>query len=619
MRLKDNSVVDVLSSVTPTLCRLLGIAPPKVCQAPALESVLALAENGDSPPEARVRHSPVQSPFSATRVLVYAPDAIGRLFLERHPEPRKRLVAASDVAVNLRSVFPPKTPVCFASMFTGAPPEVHGIRKYERPVLTCDTLFDALARREMTEIVGTVPDCGAASAEDCPRSTISGRVPSGREHRVAIVAVKGSSMDIIFRNRPIDYFTEDYDPQVTERTLELVREDKHDFIVAYHQEYDDLMHRFGPESPEAVAAAKRHVETFVRLWQATEQHWQAHNRVLVFTPDHGAHNKAADGGEPPLFPQGVTGARATTSGSRVHRLRGGAPEVRGLGEKHLGDHGEDIPEDMEVTHFWCVRPAAPENPTERARKAWDDAADVWEDFVETGKDWYRLGVHGPALLRACGDVKGLRVLDLGCGQGYFSRLLAEVGAEVTGVDLSEKQIEYALKHEREQPLGIEYLVLDATSIAERWPAQSFDLVTACMAIDDVPEPLEALKAARRVLKGDGRCIFSTVHPVMDAPVRGWELDGDGRKVMYKLGRYFDSGPSICPWTMARLERCWTSPFLRLTFEGWSELIEQAGFLIRRVYEPRPTEAEAAAMPEVEDCRDFPSFLIFDLVKQKPAE
>ena len=120
------------------------------------------------------------------------------------------VVSASDVQVELRSMTPPKTPVCFASMFTGAPPEVHGIRKYERPVLTCDTLFDALAR-------------------------------AGK--RAAIVAVRDCSMDIIFRSRPIDYFTEDYDPQVTERALELVRDGNHDFIVAYNQEYDDTLHR----------------------------------------------------------------------------------------------------------------------------------------------------------------------------------------------------------------------------------------------------------------------------------------------------------------------------------------------------------------------------------------
>jgi 2-polyprenyl-3-methyl-5-hydroxy-6-metoxy-1,4-benzoquinol methylase len=517
-----------IRSVTPTVCRLMGIEPPTVCDAPSLESVLEAWS-------LRLEAAPVE------RVLVYAADAIGRVFLDNHQELKKRLVAASDVQIELRSMTPPKTPVCFASMFTGAPPEVHGIRKYERPVLACDTLFDALAR-------------------------------AGK--RSAIVAVKDCSMDIIFRNRPIDYFGEEDDAAVLQRTLLLLKEDRHDFIVSYNQEYDDTLHRTRHDGPEALAAAGRHVETFVRLWQAVEELWARHSRSLLSTPDHGAHYDSAKG---------------------------------------KGDHGEDIPEDMDVLHFWYVRPAASADSTERVRQAWDGAAASWEDFVESGKDWYRHGLHGPALLRACGDVKGRSVLDLGCGQGYFSRVLARAGAKVCAVDISEQQIANALEHEQDEPLGIEYRVLDAATVGEQWPTGSFDLVTACMALDDMPDPGAALEAARRVLKNGGRCVFSAVHPVMDSPARGWEKDEAGRKVMFKLGRYFDSGPALCPWTMSRLERYWTTPFVRLTFDGWSELIKHAGFLVRRIYEPRPTLEDVASEPQLDDCRDFPSFVIFDLV------
>ena len=265
-RVQDNLSIDI-SAVTPTLSRLMGVEPPSVCAAPALETVLKAA------------------PGRVERVLVYAADAIGRVFLDNRPDLKKRLVAASDLQVELRAMMPPKTPVCFASMFTGAPPEVHGIRKYERPVLACDTLFDALAR-------------------------------AGK--RTAIVAVKGCSMDVIFRNRAIDYFSEEDDAAVLERTLSLLDDGRHDFILAYNQEYDDALHRTRHDGPEALAAAGRHVETFVRLRQATEEHWAGHNRALLFAPDHGAHFDAAKG---------------------------------------KGDHGEDIPEDMDVLHFWRLRAA----------------------------------------------------------------------------------------------------------------------------------------------------------------------------------------------------------------------------------------------------------------------
>jgi predicted AlkP superfamily phosphohydrolase/phosphomutase len=58
----------------------------------------------------------------------------------------REVVSFAPIEISLQSVTPPKTPVCFASLFTGAAPDQHGIRKYEKPVLKCDTLFDALIR-----------------------------------------------------------------------------------------------------------------------------------------------------------------------------------------------------------------------------------------------------------------------------------------------------------------------------------------------------------------------------------------------------------------------------------------------------------------------------------------
>lgn len=214
------------------------------------------------------------------RCLVYAPDAVGRQVLDRHPGLLDEAQKVAPVAEYLKSVFPPKTPVCFASMFTGAEPDAHGITAYERPVLECDTLFDALIR--------------------------AGKKP-------AIVSVKDASADIIFRGRDMDYFSEPYDSGVTARVLDLLAAGEHDFILAYHQEYDDLLHRSGTFCPEAMAAAGRHVNAFIELARSARECWGAKSNALVFAPDHGAHDDPETG---------------------------------------AGTHGNDMPSDMDVIHFF---------------------------------------------------------------------------------------------------------------------------------------------------------------------------------------------------------------------------------------------------------------------------
>lgn len=254
------------------------------------------------------------------------------------------------------------------------------------------------------------------------------------------------------------------------------------------------------------------------------------------------------------------------------------------------------------------------NPSE----AWDIAAEAWDDFVESGKDYYRIEVHGPALLDACGDVAGLGILDLGCGQGWFSRQLAHAGARVVGVELSENQLANARRHEEETQLGIEYHLLDAADIGSHFPGESFDIVTGCMSINDMAEAPKALHGAHSVTKRGGRLVFSVPHPLTDPPVRGWERDEDGNKVALRIDRYFETGPWMVDWNMARLKYAWRSPQWKRTFGEWSQLLDDAGFVIKRIHEPRPTAEQVERIPDLEDCYRLPYFLVFDCLKAPQA-
>jgi len=74
---------------------------------------------------------------------------------------------------------------------------------------------------------------------------------------------------------------------------------------------------------------------------------------------------------------------------------------------------------------------------ESMKKEWNDAAESWVDFVRKGKDYYRDELNNPATFGLTGDVRDRLVLDLACGEGYNTRILARKGAKVAGVDFSE--------------------------------------------------------------------------------------------------------------------------------------------------------------------------------------
>jgi len=166
---------------------------------------------------------------------------------------------------------------------------------------------------------------------------------------------------------------------------------------------------------------------------------------------------------------------------------------------------------------------------------WSDIADWYDALVRSGRSPHDLAVA--TTLALAGDIAGLRVLDVGCGQGAATRALAAAGAEVTGADLTPEMVVAARRHEAEQPIGITYLESDAQQLAEL-PDGTFDLVTCQLALMDIPDLDATLAAVHRVLRPDGSFVAVLSHPCFLAPFAS-TVDGPDGLPGRLVARYLD--------------------------------------------------------------------------------
>ena len=225
-----------ISSVCATVLKLLGVDVP---------------ENIDTPNDDIFKFTD-----RADKVVLYNPDAVAWWLYEKYPQYFAEAKEKSQLDTRLTSVMPCVTPVCFASMYTGIMPEKHGIQKYEKPVLTVDTMFDYLER-------------------------------AGK--KVAIVSTEGDSISKIFLERNIDYFIYKTKMRVNMKAEKLVKNGNYDVIVIYNGDYDSTMHAKGPEDKKSLKHLQQNLKTYVKLIDIIKKTYTDQKVFYGFCPDHGCH------------------------------------------------------------------------------------------------------------------------------------------------------------------------------------------------------------------------------------------------------------------------------------------------------------------------------------------
>ncbi|MCD4701303.1 MAG: methyltransferase domain-containing protein [Candidatus Aegiribacteria sp.] len=236
---------------------------------------------------------------------------------------------------------------------------------------------------------------------------------------------------------------------------------------------------------------------------------------------------------------------------------------------------------------------------------WNGNAEAWTKLARAGYDVYRDYLNTPAFFEMLPNISGTSGIDIGCGEGHNTRLLARQGARITAIDISEVFIKHARIVEEQELLGIDYLLASAVELP--FPGETFGFVTGFMSFMDIMETETVLSEAHRVLKPGGFLQFSICHPCFDTPHRRNLRDEKGHTYAIEVGDYFrNMNGEVSEWLFgAAPQEAKTDllkfkiPRFNMTLSQWFNLLIGVGFRLECIGEPRPDDETVNACPDIQ--------------------
>ena len=237
-------------------------------------------------------------------------------------------------------------------------------------------------------------------------------------------------------------------------------------------------------------------------------------------------------------------------------------------------------------------------------RGWLALASAWIKEAREGRNSHRIGLLDSPMLEACGSVEGLKILDCGCGEGRFCRMLAKQGAQyVLGLDLCGPMIAAAKELQSEHD---EYRIADVQDLGFL-ENETFDLAVSYLNQCDLPDFDANNRQVFRVLKCGGRFIVANLHPMRSA-LGSWLKTCDGKKQHVMLDNYFQEGER-----RLRMMEVEFTNFHR-SLSTYTRGFLDVGFSIAGIVEPTVSEEQLALYPELDDELRVPNFIIYLLRK-----
>ncbi|MGH6812509.1 MAG: class I SAM-dependent methyltransferase [Methylocella sp.] len=231
-----------------------------------------------------------------------------------------------------------------------------------------------------------------------------------------------------------------------------------------------------------------------------------------------------------------------------------------------------------------------------------DDSTFFEGYSRLGRSLNGLdgAAEWPALQAMLPDVCGLRIVDLGCGYGWFCRWAREHGAQaVLGLDVSGKML--ARAKDTTTGAAITYAKADLEKLD--LPEASFDLAYSSLTFHYIENLSGLLRNVHRTLAPGGTLVFSIEHPIYMAPQHpDWVIDDKGRRT-WPVDSYQDEGRRITNWLTNGVIK------QHRTIGTLLNLLISSGFTIAHVEEWGPTDEQVAARPELAEERERPMMLL----------
>lgn len=214
--------------------------------------------------------------------------------------------------------------------------------------------------------------------------------------------------------------------------------------------------------------------------------------------------------------------------------------------------------------------------------SWNAVAS-WYDTLFDDPQSYQRQVILPNLLRLLDIKKGMRMIDIACGQGFFTNAFAQNGAHITGTDIAPELIAIAQKNSTEKK-GAEFIVSPADTLSFA-PNNSVDAITIILAIQNIQPIHTVFRECFRILREGGTLNIVMNHPAFRIPKSSdWQFDPAANTQYRRIGRYLSESRAEIEMHPGDTKNTAKTISFHRPLQSYFKNISNAGFVIDRLEE-----------------------------------